>query len=130
LDSGTFPYYSDTVNSDHPVAVPRPVRTNLDSVFGILGLPDPKLYDVVYDDVKNARHNSIVPFSTGSFTFTIREEVNLFPASVITFAYPMPEELINKIPQIWIFVDSKSDAILNTPIYEFSGYLRIIYDDV
>jgi hypothetical protein len=42
----------------------------------------------------------------------------------------MPEELINKIPQIWFFSDQNGELDQTPPIYEFYGHLRIIYDDV
>jgi hypothetical protein len=39
----------------------------------MLGLPDPKKYDLEYDDCKNLLDSSIVPFSNGQFTFLVRK---------------------------------------------------------
>lgn len=60
---GTFPWYSATPTASYPEGLSPPVNpANIDS--GMLSYPDPRYYDVEYDDIKNVYENSIVPLVT------------------------------------------------------------------
>lgn len=54
----TFPYFKDVVDNNHPEPISIPVSHNIANDFGMGGLPDPKRYQVEYDDLRNLRMNS------------------------------------------------------------------------
>jgi hypothetical protein len=61
----TFPYYSASGDANHTEPLVPPIDiTNTNTMNGLLGLPDPKKFDLEYDDLKNLYDSSIVPFST------------------------------------------------------------------
>lgn len=59
---GTFPYFSTTANSNYPENLSSPVNQDLSTSYAMMGSPDPKTYDLEYDDVKNLYANSVYPF--------------------------------------------------------------------
>ena len=52
------------------IPVPN-TRANYD--YGMIGLPDPKRFNVEYDDLRNLKMNTSVGMDTGCFSFLIRK---------------------------------------------------------
>ena len=65
----TFPYYGSGPN--YPVTLTSPIEHLRDDGWGMIGLPDPKRYNLEFDDLRNLKENSSIGFDRGSFTFKI-----------------------------------------------------------
>jgi hypothetical protein len=59
--NGTYPFFSSSANANYPENLSPPVPQNSSTAFGMLGLPDPKVFDSEYDDIKNLYNNSTYP---------------------------------------------------------------------
>lgn len=69
----TYPYYSNS-SANYPVLLNVPIAVTYGNAQGMMGLPDPKRFNVEFDDLRSIRKYGYGPgFDTGSFSFLIRK---------------------------------------------------------
>lgn len=64
----SFPYYASS-GTVYPVKMGPPIVHSGAEGFGMLGLPDPKMYNLEFDDLRNLKLMSSIGQDTGSFCF-------------------------------------------------------------
>ena len=72
FDQGDFPYYSTTATTNCFEPLNVPIDVSITGDYGMTTLPNPKKYNVHYDDVKNLCTGKI-GMDTGSFSFLINK---------------------------------------------------------
>lgn len=53
----TYPYYNASGDANHPEPLSPPVSIAQTNDWGMIGLPDPKKFDLEYEDVRNLQQN-------------------------------------------------------------------------
>ena len=56
----TFPYFAAAGDVNHPEPITVPISVTVGNDYGMLGLPDPKRFNVEYDDLRNLKKDSSI----------------------------------------------------------------------